>query len=181
MGNFGGQLSDKNVGEGNQSTLFSQTADKLVTNTVVETTLIGAGEGTVTLPANDMVAGSSYNLSMFGILSTTANPTLQIKAKLGATTIGDSGAVSMGNVTDQFFRAVVHFTVRSVGVSGTIIDVGLFEYIDPPNSKSFSIVGSSTHTIDTTGAQAVDLTVEWGTASASNKITSQVAVLEKTF
>lgn len=160
---------------------FAQTADKTIANTVAETTLLGTGKGTLTFPANFWVIGRTIRYTIHGDFADTGNPTTQIKIKLGSTTIIDSGAVTVTSLTGTEKWSLSGFlTCRTTGASGTIEATTDFEYETSVGSspiEKFNIAGAST-TFDTTASGALDLTWTWGTASASNTITSQIAIIQ---
>jgi len=154
-----------------QGIIFTQTANTTVANTVTETTIIGTGVGTVTLPANFFVAGKTVNLEMRGYHSSVSTPTLRVRIKLGSTTILDSGAKSTGNGTNDGFRLNAMITCRATGVSGTVHGQG--DYIElHTGGVTVELVSTSVVTVDTTASQAIVITVEWGTAALGNTITS---------
>lgn len=161
-------------------TIFTQTASTTVANTVTETTLIGSGVGTVTLPANFFVAGKTIRLTVLGIVSDTGTPTLRIRVKLGSTTIGDTGAVALvGTVANDVFQGLYTLTCRTTGATGTVIGQGSFQFDNSTNSGLFEGMPSTgTTTIDTTVSQAVSLTVEWGTADVADTISCTNVTLE---
>ena len=66
-------------------------------NTVAETSILTGAVtlGTKTIPANFLRAGSMLYVRTKGIIINDLNATLKLKIKLGATTIYDSGAVTL--------------------------------------------------------------------------------------
>ncbi len=67
--------------------LFSQTSNVTVANTTTETSLLGTGIGSATLPANFAVAGRAIRVRSYGYISNTATTTSKLKIKLGNETI----------------------------------------------------------------------------------------------
>lgn len=156
--------------------LFVQTADATVANTTTETTLIASGEGTTTLPANLLKAGRRLRITASGHISDTGAPTLNVRVKLGGTTICATGAVTLNNtVTQTDWHMTVDITCRSAGATGTVQGGGIFDH---DNGGSFGMVNTSAVTVDTTGTLAVDVTGEWGTADAADTITCQQLAIE---
>lgn len=156
--------------------LFSQTATVTVANTTTETTLISTGIGTVTLPTNFFVAGKTIRIKAWGYMSSTGNPTLTVKLKLGSTTVCTYTGTS-GNPSNNSWQVDSVITCRTTGSSGTVFGQGLFEEVH----GSGLVVGSdntATTTINTTSSLAVNLTAQWGTANAGNTITITNFVLE---
>jgi hypothetical protein len=156
------------------TTLFTQTNSVTVANTVTETSLLGTGAGTKTLPANFFVAGKELIGQIVGYIANTGSPNIRFRIKLGATTILDSTATAMLAITGtNRFEINYRITCRTTGVSGTVIAQAMIKYYrDLSTEVPISIINTTTTTINTTTTQVVDTTVEWGTASVSNTITS---------
>lgn len=152
------------------SSIFTQTQSVTVANTVTETALTGTGVGTLTLPANFLIAGKTIRITARGIHSATGSPTIQIKIKLGSTTILDTGANNSGTSTNTEFALDGIITCRTTGASGTLMGQGAYRE-DDVNANLFGMVNTATTTIDTTVSQAISVTAQWGTASSDNTIT----------
>ena len=150
---------------------FQQTADETVANTITETTIVGSGVGSFSIPANTMKVGDRFILRAEGLISDTGNPSFNIRIKLGATTILDSGMQNLGSVSNSHWVVDASFIVRAIGVSGSIMPVGSFI---TALGDHFELITLSPITIDTTVVQAADFTAQWATASVSNTITSQL-------
>jgi hypothetical protein len=154
--------------------MFSQTADKTVGNTTTETTLVTTGRGTVTIGANVLVRGSRLEIRGRGHVSDTGTPTLTLRIYLGATEILDSGAITLPTVSAAGFAFDIDVTCRTAGAGGEVVASGRISYDD--GTAAF-LVKTTVTSIDTTAAQVVDVTVEWGAASASNTLTAQELAL----
>jgi hypothetical protein len=158
--------------------LYSQSASGTVSNTAAETTLIGAGVGSTTLPANFFVAGRTVRLSLKGVLSTTGTPTLLLNVKLGSTVIIASATVTLpSSITNRAFVLEIDITCRVAGASGTFIGEGSLILDNSTTPYIIGFAGIGTVTVDTTAAQALDLTATFGTASSSNVIASKTGVI----
>jgi hypothetical protein len=154
--------------------LFTSTADRTQANSTSELTIIGTGVGTLTLPANFYdVAGKSLKIHAAGYYSNTGTPTLTFKVKHGSTVLGSTGAITTttGATNWQWtFDGLI--TCRTVGGSGTCIVQGSFLINDSATTDGrYQMVNTAAVTVNTTVTQVVDLTIQWGTASASNTIT----------
>lgn len=156
-------------------TTFISNADVVVANTVVETTLIGPGVGSVTIPAAELVANAKFKFKAQGIISDTGNPTAQLRAKLNGTIVGDSGANTLGAITNDHWVLDLELVVRTEGVTGTVMGSGGFF---TSKGDHFSLINLTTLVLDTTVDQVADVTFEWGVASASNTVTAQILELE---
>jgi hypothetical protein len=166
--------------------LFAQTANSTpVTNTVVETSLINGGVGTLSVPANGFSVGDSFVAIMAGILNVTNNQTIRIKVKAGSVILLDSGAQPITNITNNVFSLNINFTIRQLGTAGvaSIVSLGTFHYVKTVNGViegfSFNVVNNTT--FDTTISNTLDITVQWGAASTGNSIYSDIFILNKTY
>ena len=159
-------------------TIFTQTADQTIADTTTETTLFGTGIGTLTLPANFWVVGKTIRIEIHGDFADTGNPTAEIQAYYGATSLIDSGAITLSGLagTEEWECEVV-ITCRSIGASGTVQTVIDWEYETTVGSSAIERldVEGVLRTIDTTASGALDVTFQWGTAAAANTIHSHVA------
>lgn len=157
--------------------IFTQTADKTFSNTTTETSLIGTGSGTATLPANFWTVGKTVVLEIIGIFSRGSGNFL-FKAKLGASTVATSQNQSPGGATNNVFFGKVFMTCRSTGAAGTIITSG---YIYIPNNAAanqYEFANTTTNTIDTTVSDAIDITMQMSAAAVGNSITSQILTIK---
>lgn len=168
------QFINTNDTNASMSALFAATADATVANTTDETSIIGTGRGDLTLSANYLTQGKQIQLKLVGTLADTGTPTLNVKVKLGSTTICSTGAVALSGVTDVEWMLDVLLTCTSSGASGSVTGGGMFDYDE---GTEIELLSSTPVTVDTTSSQELDVTVTWGTADAANTITSdEVAV-----
>lgn len=160
---------------------YAATADQTITNTTTETTLFGTGVGTLTFPANFWTVGRIVRINISGDIADTGNPTAQVRVKLGATTVSDSTATTLAGLSGtEEWDCKVTLVCESIGASGTIETNIMFEYETTTGSspvRRFDIAGTNT-VYDTTASGAVDVTFQWGTASASNTLVSQISTVE---
>lgn len=163
--------------------IFTQTADKTVSNTTSETTIIGTGVGTLTLPANFFVVGKTIRIMLSGVYSTVAvtGDTVTVKVKYGSTVIASkaTSALLVG-ATNNYWWAEALITCRSTGASGSVQISGGIRY----QVASSAIIedelnnGVATTTINTTASSALDITVTHSAADTSNSVKSLVGSFE---
>lgn len=148
---------------------FTQSASVTVANTASETTLVGAGKGTLVMPANWLSSvGRQIRFDAWCHHSHTGAPTLQIRFKLGTTAVIDTGALSMTvNMTDQLFRITGTATVQTAGSSGKLMAQAYIIH----EAAIIPIVSTTQVSIDLTAALTADLTAQWSTGSVSDTIT----------
>lgn len=150
--------------------VFAQTASVTVASTASETTLVGAGQGSVTLAAAYLsVVGRSMVIRASGFLSDTgATPTLTLRFKYGTTTLCATVAVGTpGTDSNAAWTLEATFTVRTTGASGTVFAQGWLTYAN----VVYPMLTTATVTIDTTTSTALNLTAQWSASASSNTIT----------
>ena len=166
--------------------LYAQTAlGTLITNTTTETSLVGAGVGTLFVPANAFSVGNSFIAKMCGNLSCAGNETIRIRVKSNGVTIADAGVFSMKITTDKFFELTIDFTVTKIGAAGVaeLFVNGQYSYNHNAAGEiagnNFALISNTT--FDTTVSNTLTITAEWGLAKTANKIQSQNFVLNKIY
>ena len=156
------------------ATLFSTTGSTTVTATS-PTTLIGAGTGSTTVPANTFTAGQVLEVAAQGFYSTPGTPSsLTISLNIGGTIRITTGVVlQQASVNTNVWRIRCIVTTRTAGSSGTQIANCIFEETgSAPYPQNVSMQIASAWTIDTTATQVIDLVATWSTAVGAPTITS---------
>lgn len=165
--------------------LYTSNASAQVTNTIAETTLVGAGVGDTTLNANFFVTAKTIRIRASGWIDTAAGAgTLQIRVRLGGiagTVILDTGAwLIANNLAARYWNVDAIITCRATGVGGTVIGQSAFQYmvVAQGNPVWTEMVNIAPIGLDTTVAQQVVLSVQWGTADVANIIECTNFILE---
>lgn len=168
----------------NSATLFTSTSTQTVAATVTETTIIGSGIGSLTLPANYLTVGKSVRLAIRGLYST---PTISagkitVNIKLGSVLLATGSASSVVSTASNYgFDGECVFTCRTDGASGTVIIMGGVTYGVGVGLSPLAFAlnnGTSTSTIDTTASQTLNATVTWSNNTAGNTVSSLNCLLE---
>lgn len=166
--------------------LYAQTALSIpITNTIVETSLIGAGVGTLSVPANGFKVGDSFLAKMCGYLSCANNETIHIRVRSDGNIIADAGVFILNISTNKYFELVIDFTITKIGGLGVaeLFVNGQFSYNKNANSglegTNFAFIDSTA--FDTTTANDLSITAQWGLANIANSIQSQNFVLQKVY
>jgi hypothetical protein len=156
-----------------------------VANTVTETSLFtGASTSagsTRTMEAGQTAAGTVFRLRIEGTIATTGTPTLQFRIKFGSTTVGDTTAATMPNNSNGSFVIDTYLYVYSQGAANNV-RVETIVAISPTLTGVVTLTnlrGNNLTTVDFTASQTLDVTAQWGTASASNTIQLVGASLER--
>jgi len=166
--------------------LYAQTVSSTpITNTALETDIITTGVGSLTIPANGFKVGDSFNAKLIGHLSCNGAATLRFRIKAGTTILADTGPILMSAATTKHWELDVNFTVRTLGIPGVaaIASGGVFSYTKDASTSfegtNFSIINNSS--FDTTIDNTLKITAQWGAASVSDSIYSEIFMLNKTY
>ena len=162
----------------NNRTMFIQTINQNVSNTVAESSILNSGLGSLLIPANSLEPGDTIRFSLLGYHSAVANPNITVKVKFGSTVMLTTGVVASGNATNQLVQLAGLITIRAVGAVGTITGHGYWQELGG-GINNFQMINLGVVNLDTTVNQTVDITVQWGTASGSNTVTSTNVLIEK--
>jgi hypothetical protein len=160
--------------------IFTQTADATVANTVTETSILATGSGTKTVAAGAInTIGRTLRIQVRGMISVNVgSPTLTVRFKIQGVTIS-TGVIAVNAASSNAFSIDELVTTRTTGSSGTFASNGEFSYRDTLNgSPSVGLLQPGTSTTDLTTSKTIDVTVQWSAASASSTLTSQVATIE---
>lgn len=174
-------------GPGNNYGLFAQTANStIITNTDSELSLINGGVGTLSVPANGFRVGDSFRGIFGGVVNANNNQTIRIRVKANSIVLLDSGLQNLGSsVINDIWSLNIDFTIRQLGTAGvaSIVSLGSFHYTKTSNASvqgfGFNVVNNTT--FNTTVNNTLDVTAQWGAASAGNNIYSDIFVLNKIY
>lgn len=157
--------------------LFSASASATVANSTSETSIIGTGVGTKTLPASWAVVGKTIRIRAWGLYSTTLTPTLRWRVFIGSVAVADTTSkTTASTVTNVPWYLECDITVRAVGASGTVFAQGIVTHnTGTVWTMSNSAVSSA---IDFTATEAVDVKTTWNTGLAANTITGTNVTIE---
>lgn len=149
-------------------------------NTVANTTSETAFTSTYDIAANSLAVGTVVRIKLYGIYGTDAvPPTLRLRVKLDSTTVLDTTAVTLtAALADDGWTADIQCVVRAIGASGSVDSQGLFEFSSAvADGQLVNTPNSTAAVIDTTAAQTVSVTAQWGAADADNTVTlRQIAI-----
>jgi hypothetical protein len=156
-----------------------------ITATIVESSLIGAGVGTLSVPANGFFVGGSFNAKLNGHISCVGSATIQIKIKANSVVLGDTGIIALDTTTNKHWQLDLNFTIRSIGGVGvgSIVSSGFFGYIKNSgnNFEGANFITINNTTFDTTISNTLVVTAQWNTTNAGNSIYSDIFVLNKIY
>jgi len=177
------QTPDLQLNGGSLTGRFSQTAAKVVSNTTVETSILGAGVGSAAVAANTFKVGGALKFDIKGALRTNgAGQTLILKVYAGPTSnilIATASTSVLSDITAiKYFNIDLNLVIRQIGGAGTasIYTAGELRY-PGSSSNEISIREVESTLFNTTAANVFDVKVQWGDANVNNSIVSEIATL----
>jgi hypothetical protein len=182
---------DINYITSNNYGLFTQTADStpvlgsLVT-VATSGSLIGTGEGGLSVPANGFKVGDSFHATLSGKLTIANNHKLTINVNTDSVTLASSGELTMAGATGTNWKLELDFIIRNIGSAGTasIKTSGIFNYqkdaSDAFQGKIFCFLNNTT--FNTTIDNALGVQAVLGSACGpTENIFSEVFILRKVY
>jgi hypothetical protein len=172
------EISLKNTIINQSNGLYAQTSlSTAIVNTDVEASLVGAGVGTLTVPANGFRVGDSFTAKMCGKMSCLNNSNLTINITANNINIVAIPLLSLVTATDKIWDLIIDFTISQIGGVG-VGDMhinGTFNYNRQSNNQfvATNFLTTNLPAFDTTIINTLDITAKWGAASTSNSIQSQ--------
>jgi hypothetical protein len=166
--------------------LYAQTA--LSTPVVFasgEASLIGAGVGTLTVPANAFKVGDSFVAKMCGQLSCSNNSILHFRVRSNGVVIIDALEYTLATATNKFFDLILDFTITKLGAAGVgeLFANGVFTYNKNASNAiegiNFGLINNTL--FNTTVNNTLSITAQWITNNVANTIRSQNFTLTKVY
>jgi hypothetical protein len=166
--------------------LFTQIADSLpVVNTIIESTLVGNGLGTLSVPANTFQIGDTFQLKICGILNSRNNQAFTIRLHANGLDIATTGTITLNTCTKRIWELLADFTIRQIGNSGVaqLLTNGQFSYQKDASVTYEGVIFQNLNNtnFDTTILNTLDIVCQWGLADPLNKIYSSQLILNKVF
>lgn len=143
-----------------------------IQNTITETSFVGVGFGSTTLPANFLVPGKSIRLTARGTIIRAAGD-FNIRCRIGGVDVLSTGNVTFTGFFTSYLEIHIDIVCRSTGSNNVILQGAVGANVGIP----FGMVGSPV-TIDITQELTMDLTGEWSVANAGNIATCSVLIAE---
>jgi len=148
--------------------------------------LLDGGVGTLTVPANGFNIGDAFHARLSGKITIANNHDLDIHFDSGATTLVDTGAITMAGSTNKNWSLEVTFIIQNTGSAGTasILSSGeLTVRTDSSNDVVTEIFSSTNNTtFDTTINNTLSITgILDAACGTSENIYSELFVLHKIY
>ena len=167
--------------------LFAQTGDSAtVSATTVETSIVGPGVGTLSVPINGFRVGDSFQATLDGIITCINTATIHVHVRTtGGVLLIDSGVIDLDTTTSRPWLLTLYFTIRQIGGTtvASISSGGLFSYLKDSglNYEGYPLNFINNTTFDTTIINTLSVNVEWNTNNAGNQIYSTNFTLTKIY
>ena len=150
-----------------------------LSNTGTLTQIISA-----TLPSNSLAVGSTFRIKCVGTVqfaSTSGTLTFTPSVAGVASTMTPQMATQTTGAGPFVFSLEIMIVIRSIGTSGTYMAYGMGSLIN--SATPVAIVPSTTPAVTTinttTATPAVSLSAQWATASVSNALKIETAIIER--
>jgi hypothetical protein len=165
--------------------LYTQTVNGPTANSNVETSIIGAGNGTLSIPANGFRVGDTFTCKAAGHIS-SANNDLRLRVKADSVSLADTGMFNYNTSGSELtFDLELTFVIRNVGGTGTaeILTKGFLRTIKNSNLSvnGYSFEYTNNTTFNTTIANTLDITVQWDQNVPTDIFYTDILVLNKVF
>ena len=150
-----------------------------------ETSLIGTGVGTLSVPANSFKVGDSFVAKLCGSLTWANNEILHIRIRSNGVVIIDALQYTLATTTAKYYDLVLDFTTTKIGAAGVaeLFANGSFTYNKNASNaiEGINFAKISNTAFDTTVSNSLTITAEWVTSNVANTIRSQNFTLTKVY
>jgi hypothetical protein len=165
--------------------LYSQTSDSTPVSGILPLTLIGSGEGTLTVEKNTFTRGDSFRADFGGFMSAQNGDELQIVIRSGTVVLADSGFQTMSALTNAVWSLSVVFSIRQIGGTGvaSVATFCNFSFAKQSNGnlEGFGFNNVNNFNFDTEVNNTLVVTAQWDSSDPANSIYSDVFVLQKIY
>jgi len=163
------------------ATLFTGTQVVTVANTGSESTLLGSGVGSLTIPSARQIVGANFRFKASGFWSTLAavagNMTMNLKCS--STVLATTGAIAVPlSLSNNYWDIVADITIFTVSGSGTMWTQGRMLTQIAANATQIAGMVTTSSQVITPLSSALNLTATWSVANALNTITCTNVALD---
>jgi hypothetical protein len=158
--------------------LFSQIAVQTVAATDVETTLLGVGVGTLTIPANSFIVGNAYTYKTGGLFRNNANNTTFRFRLRNSGVLFDSGLLTLPLIS-ALTPWNIDTTFSYTGGTSMVTNF-TFTYNNASDARGFTSQQVTT-AFNPTISNTLDFTVQWTVANANNTIQTNFGIVSKLY
>ncbi len=161
--------------------IYISIGDQTINTTTETSGFSGTCIGTTTIAANFFTAGKKFRMEGNGIYSTPLGnvSTIQINVKYGSTVVGTVTTGSLpASASNLPFYFWINCTVRTIGVSGSMICNGTFAYDTALTGivETQNAIISNATTVNTTASKTLDVTATWSAVTTQTAIVQQSSI-----
>lgn len=156
----------------------------LITATTAQISLLPLSfVGTLSIPSNMLKKGDAYHFVMAGTFSAQNNDTLTLRGIINGNPYLNQ-VIPLTGVSGQHFEIEIDYVIREIGGAG-VASIALnwdFTYSDNTTSRNFygdRLTITNDTTFNTTIINTWDITAQFGTANANNRIQSLLTYMSK--
>lgn len=164
--------------------LYNQTGSYAgVSASLDETSLIGGGVGTLSVPANGFRQGDAYQATFSGTCLFHNGDTLRLRVKADGILLADTGIITLTRADAERWNLNIDFSIHQIGAAGTasLVSTGIFQYTQHASSifsgKNFGFTNNTT--FDTTIDNQLEVTGQFD--HNDNVISTDIFTLRKIF
>lgn len=157
---------------------YSQTTPVTVASTAVQTSIIGAGVGSLSVQANYFTIGMGFTYRTGGLFGALNNATIRFRLT-NSGTLFDSGLLQFSPAIASGRPWNCDITFIYVGGSTMITNFN-FQYNTGADARGFTS-SNTNNTFNPTIINTLGFSAQWGASSASNTITTNYGILTKIY
>ena len=164
--------------------LFNQTGSYTgVSASLDETSLIGGGVGTLSVPANGFRQGDAYQATFSGTCLFHNGDTLRLRVKADGILLADTGLITLTRADAERWNLTIDFSIHQIGAATTasLVSTGIFQYTQHAASifsgKNFGFTNNPT--FDTTISNQLEVTAQFN--HNDNVISTDIFTLRKIY
>jgi len=176
---------------GNSYGLFVQTGSSdpvegSASNVATSGSLLGDGNGTLSVPANAFQIGDTFHAKLAGKITISNNHTLDIQFKSDGINLVDTGEITMAGSTNKNWSLDVTFVIQETGSAGTASILSSGNLMVRTNSAGDVVTEIFSLTNNTTFDTTIDNTLSVDgilgpNVTASESIYTEMFILHKLY
>ena len=160
--------------------LYTATSDSAAATDLSQTSIIGAGQGGLSVPANGFSVGDSFAINSLGHLTCSNGDELTLALQFNGVDKLVIGPLVMPNIGDLHWEMDAFFVIRSLGTTGSVMGSFRFTFEENASDKFSGTAITQISALDTTVLNTLDFVANWDTAAGVN-IHSEIFNLRKIY
>jgi len=158
--------------------IYSATSPVTIVNTTAQLTLIGTGQGSLTIPANFFTAGMAFLYKTGGTFGSNNNNSLRFRLT-NSGTLFDSGILQFSPSVAAGRPWNIDVTFTYIGGTQLVTNFN-YQYNNGADARGFT-AQQTNNTFNTAISNTLNFTAQWNSASNNNTITANYGVLSRLF